>query len=391
MGDVSEVDCAGSDYSPLRGVRVLDLCRLIPGAVATRKLADLGATVVKVEDPTGDYLRDLPPRVNGEGLLHLLLNRGKQSVALDLSSGEDQAVVARLIGAADVVVEGSRPGGLARKGVDLEAARREHPALVVCSITGFGQTGPLASLPSHGLNMDALAGLLRAEERNGKHGLVVSNSVTAAVELGALHAALAIAAAVFNARLTKSGVWIDISCWDAAVDANRVELAEVFLGGEPSLALDDLGPLYDVYETADGRKILFCAIEEKFWARFCSSVGRPDLQERWAGSGRIDFGNDRSLGGELQGIFRSRPASVWEKCFVELGIPGTEILASKDVIRQPHFKERALLESSGAGPVLHSAIRWADRDQRAGLRNAGAPGVGEHTAEVLKEWLGTAQ
>lgn len=374
-------------WRPLDGVRVLDICRLIPGGLATRRLADLGADVVKVEEPgRGDYLRTIPPTIGGVGLMHAVLNRGKRSIALDLKSADGREQLERLADRADVIVEVSRPGSMEGMGIDFAALRRMRPELVVCSITGYGQEGPLASLPSHGMNMDAWAGCLPITWDEGRPR-IGGGEVALSVELGGLNAALAVTAAVYQSRTIGRGEWLDISCWDAGVEANRLGLAHRATTGEPLVSISDLGPLYDTYVTSDGQVIMFAAIEEKFWTRFCEGVGRPDLLTVWDGDD-VDFGTNEALYKKLADVFRSESAEIWAARFVEWGVPGSVVLDIAGVLRHPHLRERGLACGTDESGIeqFASPIRSVSSGERANAVGL-APTLGQHTAEVLTDWL----
>ena len=388
-------ESSAHSYRPLDGVRVLDVAHLLPGALATRRLADLGADVVKVElIPGAEYLRQLPPGFGDGSITHIVHDHGKRSIALRRDDPESPSRIVELARAADVVVEGSRPGGIARLGLDLAELRRERPGLVVCSITGFGQTGPHASAPAHGLNVDALAGILGTERVEGRPRLRSRPNIGFGVEFGALQAALSVTAAVLCARTTGQGAWLDVSCWDAAVEANRVEMAELAATGTTSLMFAEMGPLYDVYETADGRLMMFCAIEWSFWAKFCGLVERPDLVERWSGGGEVDFGTDTDLAGELTAIIGSTDADTWNRRFLDAELPICEVLTSAQVATHPHQIARGLVTDDHGIPRVRNAVRVVDGPgpgKRLGDHlSAAAPAVGEHTTEILADWLGAA-
>ena len=205
---------------PLEGVRVLDLSRYIPGNLLTRKLGDLGAEVVKVEGPGGDTIRLTPPFVDGTSLYHLQLNRGKRSVMLDTRTAAGKNSLERLARAADVIVEVNAGGHRRRDGLDLGVLRAERPMLVIVSVSGFGQTGPFAGLPAHGLNIEALSGTLPVQWENGRPVFGdLRFSAGNAIELAAVNGALATVAALFRARAEGTGAWLDVSCWDAMVEA----------------------------------------------------------------------------------------------------------------------------------------------------------------------------
>lgn len=372
---------------PLNGVRVLDLCRLIPGGLATRRLADLGADVVKVEEPgRGDYLRTIPPVIDGIGLMHAVLNRGKRSIAVDLKTEQGREQLQHLAAVADVIVEVSRPGRMEGIGIDFAALRRARPELVVCSITGYGQGGPLAALPSHGMNMDAWAGCLPITWDDGRPRMG-GGEVALSAELGGVNAALAITAAVYQARITGRGEWLDMSCWDAGVEANRLGLAHQATTGEPLVSISALGPLYDTYVTADNHVIMFAAIEQKFWERFCEGIDRPDLLSVWTGHD-VDFGSNTTLYKDLAEVFRADPAERWAQRFVEWEIPGSVVLDLSGVLTHPQLHERGLACGKDHTGVeqFASPIRSIDSGERANAE-ASAPELGQHTDEIMSEWL----
>lgn len=375
---------------PLTGVRVLDLTRLLPGGLAARKLADLGADVVKVEHPgVGDTLRVLPPLVDGVGIAHRILGRGKRSIELDYTKPEGLATLYRLSDEADVVIEMSMPGRLAQYGFDIAELRRRNPKLVVCSVTGFGQTGPLAQLPSHGMVMDAAAGWVTIDrDERGKPKISDANFTSVAVEMCALGAALGVVAALRQAAETGEGAWIDASCWDHAVDGLRYRLSSQIAIGQDWVTPTTLGPTYAVYDTAKGF-FLFCCMEEKFFTRFCDNVGRPDLKQYYV-SIADGMAQSDALRTELEGVFMSAEAREWDRRFTEWKLPGTEVVDTFDLLDHPHFQARGLLDEQPASdplvPML-DPLRWVDNDWRPGAGQPSSAGLGEHTEEVLEEWL----
>ncbi len=377
-------------FEPLKGVKVLDMSRLIPGGLATRRLADFGADVVKVEEPgRGDYLRTIPPIFEGIGEMHLSLNRGKRSIALNIHDPNDRAVFDQLATVADVIVEVSRPGRYAELGIDFAGLRASRPELVVCSVTGFGQDGPEALTPSHGMNMDALAGCVQID-RSGERVTLGRGQLSLAAELGGVNAALAIVAAVLQSRITGQGTWIDASCWDAAVDANRMWLSHLAATGEPLTDIADMGALYDVYETSDGRVVLIAFIERKFFTSFCEGIGRQDLLDRWEGQD-VSFGTgDSELADELTAIFASATAEQWHQRFLEWDLPGTEVLDHASLLTHPHFAARGLMTTGGPGdefPQFANPISLIG-EGRPGATLRPAPGLGADHDTVLRDWLG---
>ena len=379
----------GTAYRPLEGVRVLDLSRLIPGALATRKLADLGAEVVKIEEPgRGDYLRTIAPLVDGESVMHRLLNRGKKSVTVDYRTPAGRDIIERLAAVAEVVVEVSRPGRLAEFGLDLLALRQRRPEVVVCSITGFGQTGPLADLPSHGMNIDALAGCL-TPDREGRPRMAAGIYNSLGTELGGLNAAIAVMAALLRARATGEGAWIDVSCWDAAVEYGRYRLAYLDATGEEMSDVRELGPLYDLYETADGGLVFLGAIERKFWDNLCRGLDRTDLSARWSSDGDVHFTEDGELRRELEAVFLTAGAEEWADRFLRWEVPGSRVLTAAEVLTSPHLAARGLVwRDSSAIPQIADPVRWMETGTRPGDGATPSPPLGADTSDVLQRWLG---
>jgi crotonobetainyl-CoA:carnitine CoA-transferase CaiB-like acyl-CoA transferase len=379
-------------YLPLEGVRVLDLSKLIPGDLATRKLADLGADIVKIEEPgRGDYLRLIGESIDGVGVMHWCLNRNKRSLALDVKSEEDRRILFQLMDKADAVIEVSTPGWMKEIGIDFAALRRRRPEVVVCSISGFGQTGPWAALPSHGMNMDALAGCMITKTIDGRSEIDFSLGTSIASELGAMNAALAVTAALLKARTDGRGEWIDISCWDSAVEMRRFGLVTRLARGKSYTRESASGAvLYSIYRCADDREIVFCAIEEKFWLRFCSGIDRPDLNDRWKGpKGGVDFRrNDKALREELETIFGTRDGAEWFRRFQEWQVPGCLIYDDSSLPEADHFQQRGMVEPSTPMPHIMDAVRWIDSGTRAGERAAAAPVLDADRETVLADWLG---
>ncbi len=237
---------------PLHGVRVLDLTRLLPGAYATLLLADLGADVIKIEDPRGgDGLRHLPLN-DGVNVYFERLNRNKRSVTLDLRSRDAVTVLDALASHADVLVESFRPSTARRLGVDAATLRARHPRLICASISGFGQDGPYVERAAHDINYQALAGLLRPPRLPGPLIGDIGSAMTAA---------LRIAAALVERTRTGTGCALDISIHDAAFAWSLFPTT------------DDLAqPRYNLYETADGQWLALGGLEKKFWVGFCERI-----------------------------------------------------------------------------------------------------------------------
>jgi alpha-methylacyl-CoA racemase len=378
-------------YRPLAGVKVLDLGILIPAALTSGKLAALGADVVKVEQPPyGDRIRAVPPfGPDGHSPQHMGQNWGKRSIGLDVRDPGERELIIALARRADVIVENQLAGFWASQGVDFGAMRQERPALVVCSVTGFGETGPWASLPSHGLNMDALGDTLNIEWEGGQphRGWTFTSWGN---ELGTAFAAIAILAALLSARSTGEGAWIDLSCWDALVESHRTEIALGMRMKQPfSMHAPKRQALYDTYLASDGVPVLFGALEPKFWSRFCEKIGRLDLVDRHAGEPLAFADDDLELRAELELEFSRATAAEWLQRFLAWDVPGGPVLDVPRIMDTGHFSARRIVEGSeGEWPNITTAIRWHHVDERAGAELAAPPDFDEHHDEVLRDWLG---
>ncbi|MEI2705617.1 MAG: CoA transferase [Ilumatobacteraceae bacterium] len=316
----------------LEGVKVLDLSILGPGAVAGF-LVDLGADVTKIESPAGDYVRQMTwPIINtrDEGplsLMHLHLNRGKTFLTLDLKTDEGKDAFADLVAGADVVIEGMRPGFLDKIGFGFDRLKELNSKIVVCSISGYGATGPYRNLPSHGVAYDTWSGSVKPEI--DELGFCTTPDFpNIGITAGPAFAALAICAALVRARSTGQPACFEIAQSDASAyfDWYRIESERAYtrpqseVTGNPSdnferrpAGLKGMreGVRYQLYESADGH-VLFMASEQAFWKNFCEGIGRMDLFDRWPGSKYADHARgNRELQGELRDIFRSRSSAQW--------------------------------------------------------------------------------
>ncbi len=286
----------------LKGVTILDISRLLPGGYASLLLCELGATVIKVEQPgVGDYYRALT--ADGQGLLasHTrVIHQGKQSLGLDLKTPEGKAVFKKLVRKADVVLESFRPGVLKKLKLDYSVLKKVKPSIILCSITGFGQTGPRSSLAGHDLNFLGLSGLLT--KIRDQEGQCVIPDVQVTDLAAGMEAALKISAALYKRKKTKKGCWIDCSMIGAGYSFSR------FCNFEKGPSVVSGGLIrYGVYETSDGRLVTLGALEEKFWSKFCHLIGHPAWIEASAGLRFLGEENRE----ELRRIFRSKSLDQW--------------------------------------------------------------------------------
>jgi len=363
------------DRYPLDGLRVLDLSRLLPGAFATLMLAELGAEVVKIEDPKGgDPMRALPPLVNGRSVYDLLLNRGKKSVTLDLRQPESASALDRLVAKSDIVIESFRPRTAKRLGVSGEQLRQRYPALIHCAITGYGQTGPYAERPGHDLNYVSVSGFLAADGR--KPGELPKMFI-ADVGGGAMAAVVGILAALVGRERFGVGATLDISMHDAALYWVMLPaVRELIDDGERATGeLPTFGAhaSYNIYETRDGKQIALGALERKFWVAFCDGIGRPDLAARHA-TGAAD---QVELLREMRALFATRTRDEWLEMFAGHEVCLTPVNQPAEAFRDPHVVARGTVTQH---PGLRS-VRPPFVRQIPDL--APAPDLGAHTAEFL--------
>jgi alpha-methylacyl-CoA racemase len=361
-----------SPPSPLRGLLVVDLTRHLPGPLAARLLADLGARVVKVEEPRlGDPVREAPPLVDGVGSLAALLLAGVESVALDLKRPAAVEVLAGLLGRADVLLESFRPGTLGRLGLAPEVLRERFPRLVVCSLTGWGQTGPYAARAGHDLTYQAVGGSLAPT--GGMPAVPVADVVAA------WSMVTAVLAALYARHTSGRGAWIDQALLDAAQHANVTGWAAEAGGpkdvGEP-LPLTGALPCYGVYSTRDGHLLAVAALEPHFWRRFCEAAGRRDLV-------KLQYAAGPRARRKVARLVATRSRDEWAVLLADRDVPVEPVLAAAAALAHPQVAAREVLRRGSDGLLrLGFPARLDGGRPRAGER---VPQLGEDTARVLAE------
>ncbi|HEY8801502.1 MAG TPA: CaiB/BaiF CoA-transferase family protein [Candidatus Dormibacteraeota bacterium] len=362
---------------PLTGIRVLDLTRLLPGAFCTMLLADMGADVVKVEDPDrGDYMRWTPPLVDGQSVLFNALNRNKRSLALNLKATNGRDLLLRLAEQADVLVEGNRPGVMKRLGLGWDVLHARNARLVMCSITGYGQDGPFAARAGHDLNYMATAGGLGLNGEKGGPPIPLSVQV-ADIGGGGLQPAVAILGALVAVQRGAEGRWLDVSMTDGAV--SWLAMAFAARGGGEEVARGDQRlagrhACYRVYACKGGGFYSVGALEPKFWAALCIAVGRPDL----VGVQFAEGTEGQQVHREMEEVFASRTRSEWEQALAGLDACCEPVLDLDEVSSHPQVVARRLIQTRKSGVEVRPAVPVRDD-----WRRRDAPGLGEHSAEVL--------
>jgi crotonobetainyl-CoA:carnitine CoA-transferase CaiB-like acyl-CoA transferase len=371
--------------APLEGLLVLDFTRLLPGPFATQLLCNLGAEVIKIEDPNlGDYMRTVPPSVQGISYPFLMVNRGKKSLAVDLKTKEGRAILYKLVAKADIVMEQFRPGVMKKLGMDHATLAGRNRRLIYCSFSGYGQTGPSKDVPAHDINFEAHAGILGVS--GGTDGRPGIPGVPMADLASGFNAAMSVLAALRTRDRTDKGEFIDISIFDTAVSMMVLNLARYLATGEEPVAGEALltgrFPFYGLYETADGGWLSVATVEPKFWARMCELLGAPELLESQFPDEREKANVVRSL----QARFRQKTTKEWEAIFARANLPITSVRKVADVVRDPHVKARELL------PVVEVPGLWkmqvvahpAKHSVTTTRNPARVPGMGEDSEEILR-------
>ncbi|HXE49644.1 MAG TPA: CaiB/BaiF CoA-transferase family protein [Ramlibacter sp.] len=364
-----------SSRAPLAGVRVLDLTRLLPGPMGSLHLADLGADVIKVEDMgAGDY---------ANASVRALLNRNKRAIRIDLKQPAGAATLLRLCRDADVLIEGFRPGVMERLGVGYAAAAAVNARLVYCSLSGFGQTGPLRDMPGHDINYCALAGV--THQIGSSEGPALSNLPVADLLGGSMMAVMGILAALFDATRTGRGRHVDVAMADGVLAHAVLPLAALNQDGEvPPTGQGNLtGALacYGTYRTADGRHVAVGALERKFWDALCRRLERGDLAARHR-TGNAD--TEASVRQELTAIFASRPLAHWSALFADGEACVTPVLRLDEALSHPQFQARGMV----ARAVPNAPAQLGPPVKMSGFQPEAprpAPRAGEHTDEVLRQ------
>lgn len=362
---------------PLDGIRVLDLTRLLPGPVATLHLADLGADIVKIEDPqVGDYARTLGTGQGDDSAYFRMINRNKRGLLLDLKKPEAVAVFLRLAARADVVVESFRPGVVDKLGIGYAAVAAVNPRIAYCSISGYGQDGPCAHLAGHDLNYLGYAGVL---EQIGLEGSdpAIPNFQIADLLGGALTGIMGILAAVVDAQRTGQGRYIDVAMTDSVLAHTYFTMLRLADAGRSAPRGTDLLsgglPCYAVYRCADGRYMAVGALEGKFWQACCRLLERPDwIPRQW----------DPALRGEVAACFAARPRDEWAARFAAADCCVTPVLTPEEALVNEQFAARGMVRQDGgltqfAPPLQMSEYAFAVERE--------APKAGQHNLEILRD------
>jgi crotonobetainyl-CoA:carnitine CoA-transferase CaiB-like acyl-CoA transferase len=373
--------------SALQGLKILDASRLLPAALCTQMLADLGAEVLKVEEPgRGDYQRSFPPMGKVDSGTFLLCNRNKRSMTLNLKSEEGKTIFKRLAAEADVVVEGFRPGVMTRLGLDYDTLREINPRLIYCAVSGYGQDGPYRLAAGHDLNYMGVIGALPLFGRAGGPPMV-PGLLTADIGGGSLMAAYGILAAVIARQASGVGQMVDVSMMDGAMSFIAYHAAEPLFGNTDPKGGEyrNTGgaPCYGIFRCKDANYVTLGALEEHFWARFCDLAGVPELKNE-----QFPEGDARTRQfAQLDAVFARKTRAEWVELFMRNDIPGGPVNTMREAFDDPQVRARDMLlhidhPVEGRIPQLGFPVKFS---RTPGRVTAPPPSLGQHTGDVLSE------
>ncbi|MFN3937355.1 MAG: CaiB/BaiF CoA transferase family protein [Gemmobacter sp.] len=373
---------------PLAGIRVLDLTRVLAGPFATALMADLGAEVIKLEPPQGDDYRHIGPFVDGESALFALTNRGKASIVVDLKDDRGQAIARQIAATCDVVVENFRPGVAERLGLGAGRLRAENPALVYCSISGFGQSGPFAHLPAYDIVVQAMSGLMDATGEEGGAPLKAGEALGDLI--AGLYAAWAIAAALVARGRSGQGATLDVAMFDALFALLPTSHALHLYARQPVARVGNRHPLstpFGAFRTADGHVVIAVLGERQFTA-LCDLIGRPEAaSDPRLSSDEGRTAHERAVRAMIEAHTTRHPTETVIGALRAAGIPAAPILSLAQAAQTPHAQERGLVAHLpharlGQAPVVGQPVRF---DGEKPLAGAGAPALGAQTRATLAQ------
>jgi crotonobetainyl-CoA:carnitine CoA-transferase CaiB-like acyl-CoA transferase len=391
-----------SPTGPLKGLRVVDLTRILAGPYCTQLFADMGADVIKVERPGhGDdtrgwgppYLKDDDGRETGESAYYLSINRNKRSLALDFTKPAGRDALMRIIAGADILVENHKVGGLAKHGLGYDDLKEAYPRLIYCSVTGFGQTGPYAKRPGYDFIIQGMGGIMsitgEADGAPQKAGVAIADIMTG------MYASSAILAALNHRHVTGRGQHIDLALLDCQVAWLANQALYYMVSGENPPRLGNAHPAvvpYQVFATADGHIILAVGNDSQY-RKFCGVAGQPELADDPRFRGNPDRVRNRdALIPLLEPLLAARPSAWWIEQLEAHGVPCGPINRIDQVFADPQVQARGmrvdLPHAQGAGgtaPAVNNPIRYSDSP--VSLRS-GPPVLGQHSADVLREAAG---
>ncbi|WP_437439070.1 CaiB/BaiF CoA transferase family protein [Comamonas testosteroni] len=376
---------------PLDGIRILDFTRVLAGPMSTALLADLGAEVVKVEPPQGDDYRAIGPMKNGQSALFTVMNRNKQSLVLDLKHADAVAVVHELARQVDVVVENFRPGVAERLGIGPETLRALNPRLVYVSVSGFGQTGPLAHRPAYDIIVQAMSGLMEATGEPQGAPTLVGEAVSDVV--AGLFASWATLAALLQAQRTGDGQHVDVAMFDTTLSFLATSMSRYLFTGLPARRVGNRHPLsapFGVYRARDGHYAL-AVLNKKLFDATAAAMDLPELASdpRFA-SDETRSANEPALRAALEGWSTQHDVAQVVARLESAGVPAAPIWNIEQALNSEQIRSRGLLceVEDERLPGLRLPTQPVHFNGALPNRAQRAPALGEHTELLLQSWLG---
>ena len=377
---------------PLAGLKVIDLTHVMAGPTCTLMLADMGADVIKIEKtPHGDDTRhSVPPKIGTEAASFLMMNRNKRGIVLDLKTKGGAEILRRLIDSADVLVENFGPGVMDRLGFGYEALHKAYPALIYCSLSGFGRTGPYKHRRGFDLVAQAMSGIMSFTGEGPEGPPVKCGAPLSDITAGVI-AAMGILAAYAHRLKTGEGQWVETSLYEAALVQTYWQSAIALATGVAPRAMGSAHPLnapYQAFQTSDGW-IVVGGANQKNWLRMLEALGTPEM----ANDPRFFSGADRmthlkELEAELNSHFRSKPAKYWLEMLEERGVPCGPVQDMLQALADPQTIAREMVvevehRTLGLVKTLGLPVKFS---ATPGKVRTGAPLYGEHTRAVLREY-----
>ena len=373
--------------SPLNGIKVLDLTRVLAGPYATMLLSDLGAEVIKIEQPgTGDESRNFGPFKNGFSLYFMSVNRGKQSVTLNLKTERGQAIFKQLLKRTDMLVENFRPGTMKKLGLDYDTLKSEHPALIYAACSGFGQTGPYAEQGAYDMIIQGMGGIISITGEPGGPPVRVGTSISDIT--AALFTMIGILSALHHRNQTGRGQFVDVAMLDSLVAVLENAVVRYFATGESPKPLGARHPAitpFEAFASADGHVIIALG-NDTLWAKFCEHVDRQELiSDKRFRTNADRTENHSQLFPILSEIMFQRTTDDWIDALGKIGVPCGPINAMDKVVTHPQVQAREMItrithQITGEVEVPGVPIKLSETP---GSVDAPAPSLGEHTADVL--------
>ncbi len=366
---------------------MIDLTRLLPGAVATMMLGDFGADIIKIEEPgTGDPMRHSRAGVNQPDAFFQVTNRNKRSITINLKQPAGREIFLALVEKADVVIEGFRPGVMDRLGIGYETLKEINPRVVFCAISGYGQDGPYRDRAGHDINYTSTAGLLGINGTNGGAPAIPGFQI-ADLAAGSLHAVVGILLALQARHRTGEGQMVDISMTDCSLSLMYLPFATYLANSaQPQRGADGLSgryACYQIYETKDGRYLSLGALEPKFWENACRVLGREDLIP-------LQFSNSRQEEAidALRELFRARTAAEWLAAFEGVDTCLTLVKDIPEMIADPQIQHRGLIAeietaSGNSSKKIGQIAPLIKLSATPGAMQSPPPQLGQHSREVL--------